>query len=260
MFDTLKTDATIKSDGDSLGGSKYTPLESGLYDFTIKLAYGSLSRGNAKALNLLLETDDGKELKQQLWMTTGEAKGCLNYYMAKNPATGKQDLKKYLPGFEMANHLCLMTLNKEICQVKPEMKTIMLYDYSQRKEVPTDVQMITELLGKKITAGVIKQTVNKRVKDPSSGEYVSITDTRDENEIDKFFHFPSGLTVTEAEAKMTEPVFKEQWREKWAGVTKDRTTDDAIPNPAKSDNGNQLASSTTSAPREGASLFGGAAA
>lgn len=254
MFDTLKTDTTIKSDGDTLGGSKYSTLESGLYDFTVKLAYGSLSKGNAKALNLLLETDTGEELKQQLWMTTGEAKGCLNYFVTKD------GVKKYLPGFEMANHLCLMTLNKEISQVKPEMKTIMLYDYLQRKEIPTDVKMITELLGKKITAGVIKQTVNKRVKDPNSGAYVPITETRDENEIDKFFHFPSGLTVTEAEAKMTEPKFKKQWHERWAGVTKDKTSDDAIPNPTKDNKGNQSATATPSAPREGASLFGGATA
>lgn len=257
MFDTLKTDANIKSDGDSLGGSKYTPLESALYDFTIKLAYGSISQDGAKALNLLLETSEGKEFKNQLWMTSKKETGCLNYFMVKNPATGKKDLKKYYKGFENANHLCLMTLNKEISQVKPEMKTIMLYDYSQRKEVPTDVQMITELLGKQITAGVLKQLTNKNVKDPATGDWIATTETKEKNVIDKFFHFPSGLTVTEAEAKMTEPKFKEQWREKWAGVTQDKTKDNAIPDPTKGSNGNQPASS---APREGASLFGGAAA
>lgn len=261
MFDTLTTDNSIKSDGDKLGGSKYTPLESGLYDFTIKLAYGSLSIGKAKALNLLLQTDDGQELKQQLWMTSAEAKGCLNYYMGKNPKTGKFDIKKYLPSFELANHLCLMTLNKPINKVKSEIKTIMLYDYSQRKEVPTDVQMITELLGKKITAGVIKQITNKRVKDPRTGDYVAITETKEENDIDKFFHFPSGLTVTEAEAKMTEAVFKKQWDKKWTGVTKDNTSADAIPDPTKdttSPNSSNSAFSTPAASREGASLFGGA--
>ncbi len=258
MFDTLKTDATIKTDGDNLGGNKQAPFESGLYDFTVKLAYGSLSAGKAKALNLLLETDNGKELSKQLWLTSGEAKGCLNYFIDK---TGN---KKYMPGFEMANHLCLMTLGKELSKVKTENKTIMLYDFTQRKEVPTDVQMITELLGKKITAGVIKQTVNKRVKDPGSGEYVSITETRDENEIDKFFHFPSGLTVTEAEAKMTEPKFKQEWKKKWEGVTKDKTDKNAIADPTKSTNVNSTGSSTqafssNTASAPGSSLFGSAA-
>jgi hypothetical protein len=224
MFDTLKTDKTIESDGDNLGGSNFAPQESGIYaGCNIKLAYGTESAGKAKALNLLLETADGKEIKQQLWMTSGEAKGCLNYYMGKNPTTGKKDLKKYLPGFEMANHLCMMTLNKEISAVTPENKTIMLYDYSQGKEVATEVQMVTELLGKKITIGVIKQVVDKNVKDPATGDYVPSGETREENEIDKFFHHPSGLTVSEATAKMTEPVFMDKWAEKWTGVTKDKT-------------------------------------
>ena len=252
MFDTLKTDATIKTDGDNLGGSRQAPFESGLHDFTIKLAYGSLSAGKAKALNLLLETDNGKELSKQLWLTSAEAKGCLNYY------TDRMGNKKYMQGFEMANHLCLMTLGKELSKVKTENKTIMLYDFTQRKEVPTNVQMITELLGKKITAGVIKQTVNKRVKDPGSGEYVSITETRDENEIDKFFHFPSGLTVTEAEAKMTEPKFKQEWKKKWEGVTKDKTDKNAIADSTKGTESAGAFSSNT-ASTSGSSLFGSAA-
>ena len=227
MFDTLTTDASIQSDGDNLGGSRYGTLDSAIYPFDIKLAYGSISNGGAKALNLVLETEDGKELKAQLWLTSATAKGGQNFYMAKDPKTGQKTIKKYLPGFELADHLCLMTLGKHIAQVKPETKTIMLYDFSQRKEVPTEVPMVTELLGKKIFAGVIKQTVSKRVKD-ANGNYVDSTETRDENEIDKFFHYPSGLTVTEAEAKMTEPVFKGQWDEKWTGQVKDKTSKTAV--------------------------------
>ncbi len=222
MFDSLKTDTAIKSDGDKLGGSKFEPLESAIYDCKVILAYGTESAGKAKALNLLLETEDGKQVKQQLWMTSGISKGGHNYYLAMNPATKKKDIKKYLPGFEMANDLCMMTLNKEISQVTPEMKTIMLYDFSQGKEVATDVMMVTELIGKMITTGLIKQTVDKNVKN-DAGEYVPSGEVREENEIDKFFHYPSGLTVTEAVAKATEPGFRNQWSEKWTGVTRDRT-------------------------------------
>jgi len=255
MFDSLKTDETIKTSGDTLGGSKYSTLESALYDFTVKLAYGSISKGGAKALNLLLETDDGKELKQQLWMSSGKAKGCLNYYMSKNPKTGNKDMKKYLPGFEAANHLTQMCLGKEINQVNPETKTIMLYDFSQGKEVPTEVPMITELINKKITAGVIKKVENKRTLDADTGKYVATTETREINEIDKFFHYPTGLTVTEAQAKADKPVFKEKWAEKWTGVTKDNTESDIALAPSK-----KSSTAASNTPREGASLFGGAAA
>lgn len=194
-----------------------------------------------------------------MWITSNETKGCLNYYMAKDPKTGQMTVKKYLPGFELINALCLMTLNKPLRDVGTEEKTIMLYDFEQRKEVPTAVPMITELLGKKITAGVIKQLVNKRAKDPGTGKYVSITETKEENEIDKFFHFPSGLTVTEAKAKATEPVFKQKWAEKWTGQISDRTTDDAVPNPTK-DSAATGSSITTTSKASTPSLFGGAAA
>ena len=38
MFNDLKTDATIQSSGDNLGGSRFGALDSGVYLFTIKLA------------------------------------------------------------------------------------------------------------------------------------------------------------------------------------------------------------------------------
>ena len=258
MFNDLKTDATIQSGGDNLGGSRFSALDSGLYLFTVKLAYGSESAGGAKALNLLLETDEGKELKSQLWLTSAKAKGGLNYYMAKDPKTGKADTKKYLPGFELANHLCLMTLGCEISQARVEKKTINLYDYSARQEVPTEVQMITDLLGKKVYAGVIKEIVNKRVKDPNTNEYVDSKETREQNDIDKFFHYPKGLTVTEAEAKQTEPAFKNRWVEKWTGQVKDRTSADAVDTSGFAGAG--ATAGTPAPPRNGASLFGGATA
>lgn len=255
MFDDLTTDDSIESSGDKLGGSKYTPFESGLQDFIIKLAYGSLSKAKAKALNLLMVNDEGKELKATLWLSSNQTKGCLTYYLAKNPKTGKKDVKTYLPGFELANHLCLMTTGKELKQAVTEIKTPMIYDWQAKKEVPTEVPVLMELLGKKVTAGIIAQKVNKRVKDPATGEYVSITDTRIENEISKFFHHPSGLTITEAKAKAKEPIFKQQWADEWTGKVKDRTSDDAIPDPTKED---AATGNTDNTPRKGASLFDGA--
>lgn len=217
MFNDIKVDSSVQTSGDKLGGSVL--LESGVYDFTIKLAYGTLSKGKATALNLLLETADHIEIKQQLWVTSGEAKGRLPYYIDKRTKT-----KKFLPGYELANDLCMMTINKPLNQTVSEDKTIMLYDYSQGKEVPTQVKMLTELIGKKIFGGVIKQVVDKNILDSTTNTYVPSGEIREENEIDKFFHHPTGLTVTEATAKVAEPKFKNDWVKKWAEVTRDKTT------------------------------------
>lgn len=214
---SLKTDATIKEETNNLGG--YAPLETDLYDFNVDLAFITMSQAKAMAVNVHMSTDDGKNLRQQFWVTSNENKGCKNFYI--HPKTGD---KHYLPGFNQANALCLLTLGKVISKCATETKVINLYDPKEMKEVPTKVEMLTELLGKKITAGVIKQTVDKRAKDAKTGEYQPTGETRDENEVDKFFRVKDGMTVPEIRAKETKAVFKDQWLEKWQGQVKDKTT------------------------------------
>jgi hypothetical protein len=246
MFENLKIDDDVKSGGDVLGGgSKFQAVDSGIYECTIKLAYQTVSRGGAAGVSVLLETEDGAEVKQTLWVTskTGNV-----FYLAKNPKTGKKDVKTFLAGFENANHMCMLTLGKKLTQVETEENTIMLYDYAQGSEVPTPVKMIKGIVGKKIMVGIIKQKENKKMQD-SEGNWIALTDTRESNEISKFFQVNTGLTCTELAAEETEATFKTQWEEKWTGVTKDKTSSDAIADPRKEDAG-------TTTPKK--SLFGGA--
>ena len=218
LFDNLKTDQAINPETDRLGG--FTPLETGLYKLVIILAFITKAASEAMCLNIHFETEDKKLLRSQFWMTSGKKKGCKNFYL--NPKTKE---KHYLPGFNMANAISLMTIGKEIGTIETEVKSINLYNSDQQKEVPTDVEMILPLIGKTICGGVIKQIVDKNVKDTKTGEYVPTGETRVENEIDKFFHDPSGLTMTEATAKLKDPVFKGKWLEKWEGQTRDNSTD-----------------------------------
>ena len=81
------------------------------------------------------------------------------------------------------------------------------------------MQALTELHGQQIIAGVLKQTVDKTKKN-DSGVYVATGETRDENEIDKFFRAKDSLTVAEILAQASEATFINSWREKNAGVTR----------------------------------------
>lgn len=216
ILSSLKTRAGIEQDVDSVG-SGFRILESGLYDLEIKLAFLSTSKGGALALNLEAVTSAGATVRQQMWMTSGTAKGCLNYYVDKT--TGKE---KYLPGFNTANALALLTVGKEIGDLEPEDKVINQYNRELGKEAPTKVQMYTDLIGKTITAGIVKQTVDKTALNESTGSYDPTGETRDENEIDKFFRARDGLTVAEIIAGETESSFRESWAAKNAGVTRNR--------------------------------------
>ncbi len=218
----LETTEEIKEDGDFLGGANV--LDSGIVNAIVDLAYISVSDGGAKALNVTFKTDAGQTFRQQFWIASGTAKGGLPYYTNKTTLE-----KKFLPGYVQADHLCLLTVGKRLPTVDTEEKTINLYSSKEGKELPTKVDMVMDLLGKPITIGVIKQTVDKNKEigiDTATGKkvYGPSGETRVENEVDKFFRQKDGLTVAEIKAKMTDPVFKEKWAEKWTDVVRDKST------------------------------------
>lgn len=203
----LQTDSSVEQEKDVLGGSYL--VDSGLNDCDIVLAYLNTSKSGAMALNVELKTESGVTVRDQFWMTSSTANGGKNFYE-------KDGKKHYLPGFTMANHLALLTVGEEIGNIQVEEKTIKLRDFTTKKDVPTAVQMFTPLLGKKITAGILKVIDDKRAKN-AAGEYQPTGETRQLNEIDKFFRHRDGLTVAEILAETTEAQFKGQWAEKWTG-------------------------------------------
>ncbi|MGH1461206.1 MAG: hypothetical protein ACRBB6_04140 [Neptuniibacter sp.] len=213
----LSSSEDFQQEVDVLGGGGFL-VESGVYDCTVSHAYYSTAQSGALALNLELKTTvDGqdKNIKQQFWMTSGTAKGCKTYY----EHNGK---KKGLPGFLSADSLALLTVGKSIGELATEEKVLNLYDHDAGKEIPTKVNMFSDLVGQEITAAVFKQTVDKTAKNDQSGNYEPTGETRDENEVDKFFRTRDGLTTAEIRGGVTEATFRDQWAEKWTGVTKNK--------------------------------------
>ena len=233
LLSGLTTSNDIAAEKDSVGGGSV--LDSNVYNFTVKLAYLQKAASDALSLVVHLTTEDNKEVRQQFWMTSGKEKGCKNYYVDK-----KGD-KQYLPGFNMANSLCLLTVGKEISQMETETKVVNVYSKEASAEVPTNVEMLTELLGKQVLGGLIKQVVDKNVKD-AAGNYVPSGETREENELDKLFRERDGKTTAEILAQAPEAVFIETWKKKWVGQVRDRTTKQA---------------GTAGAPKAGAAPAGG---
>lgn len=217
ILDALKTDETIKEDGDSLGG--FTVLESAVYPFVIKLAYVTKSASKAMVITIHFTGENKTQMRQQFWVTSKETKGCKIFYINK-----KTNEKHYLPGFNQANALCLLTCGKELGTMATDKKVINVYDFNERKEVPTEVDVLSELENKQILAGVLKQTVDNRAKNANTGEYEPTGETRDENDIDKFFRIKDQLTVMEIRAQKTTPDFMEKWVSNWEGKTKDKTS------------------------------------
>lgn len=213
LFAGLESDASIENETDYVGT---TLLESGLVEFTIDLAFMTVADSGSKCLNLRLKHGDNNDYRQALYMTSGKTKGCANFYTDKN---GK---KRYLPGFNIANAICLLTVKKEISKQVGVEKVINLWNSTAKKEMPTPVKVIEALTGQKFLGGVVKQTVDKTAKDPATAKYLPTGETRDENEIDKIFRATDGLTVAEIRAKVTESVYKDTWVKTNTGVTRNK--------------------------------------
>lgn len=203
----LKIDNDVdKGNPDSLGGS-YTK-DTGLYPCTVDMAYMGKSKGGALSLNLHLKLASDKSIiRQTLWVTSGDKKGNKNYYLNQN---GKKFL---LPGMQLADQLSQITTGKPMSELSAETKTIKLWDREASAEKPTDVPVLTEMLGKPVLIGLLKRRENRNVND-GSGNYIPSKEERIYNEIDKFFH-PDGFTVTERNGGAEEAKFHQQWAAKY---------------------------------------------
>lgn len=238
MLDRLKTDKAIQDETDNLGGGGV--IASGAYDFIIELAYFGVSAGGAISFTVVFKDSSGASLTQIFWVTSGTAKGGNNYY------TDKGGKKQYLPGFSLANSMCKLAIQKEIGDLASEKKVISKYNFDLNKMAPTEVDMVMTLLGQPITVGVLKQIVDKTAKD-STGAYTPTGETKEENDVNKFFRASDKLTGTEIKAGSTTHEFYDRWVEKHKDVTKDKST-------VKS-SGSPLSKSPTAQPAAD-SLFG----
>lgn len=203
----------LEESTDRLGG--YQPLESGIYQATIKAFYAGKSQGGAHNLTLIADVGGGREYKETIYFTNKQGE---NFFVQKE--SGK---KSPLPGFTVVDDICLMATGEPLEKQETEEKVINVYNWEARKEEPTRVDMITAAIGQTVALGILRKTENKSEKD-ASGKYVPTAETRDVNAIDKVFHPELHVTVAEARKGATtiaDAKFWDQWEAKNAGVTKD---------------------------------------
>lgn len=169
---------------------KFKLFDTDIYSATIKAAYLTNSnKSKAQAMNLIL-TVDGSEVTQQIWMSNGQ--GGVTY---KDKKTGKDTP---LPGFNAMNALAMLATGKELGELDVEDRTLNLYDYDAKAEVPTSVPCYVDLHGVEIQIALQRQTVDKtKEKAKGSGVYETTGETRDINEVVKYFPGSAQITISE---------------------------------------------------------------
>lgn len=218
MLDSLKTTAAIEHEGDSLGGGSYI-LATDVYNLVVDMAYFEKAKSGALSFNVVLKGQNKETVRQKWWVASGDAKGNKNFY------TDKKGKDHYLPDFTSANNFCLLACGKEISELNVEEKMLNLYDFEQRKEVPTKKDVGMDVLGKEVVVAVEKQIVDKTAND-GAGNYLPTGEIRETNQIVKSFSPKDGRSAAEIRAELpaAEASFQESWIEKNKGTVNDLST------------------------------------
>jgi hypothetical protein len=208
IFD-LGTDVEEEKVMDSIGKRTF---DSGVVKFKIKMAYLDESApnpeknklGGARNINLILESN-GRTLNHTEYISSAREKG--------QSMTYEKNGKKFpLPGYSKMNDLCKRATGKELKGQTVEEKQIKIWDFEARKELPQLKNVLMDLVGKTITAGVIELRENK-FSDPTQEMF--------KNEIDKWFDPDTNMTTAEIAEGKTEAKFIDIWKKKWDGKLKD---------------------------------------
>jgi hypothetical protein len=239
LFAKLTTDNMEESK--DVVGSNFDPVSSGLYDATIKVAYAGKSRSSdSQSVTLVLDLN-GREYRETVYVTSGTGE---NYYVSKEDKKTRYPL----PSFTMVDDICLLTTGESLSEQASETKVVKIYNYDEKKEVPTEVPVLMGLTGKQVTLGILRNIVDKSKKN-DSGAYVATGETRIENTIDKVFHSETGRTVNEYRHEVMEPEFRDAWETRNKGKDRNRAKGAASSNGASSSG-----SSGTGSPKK--KLFG----
>jgi hypothetical protein len=211
LFDNIQTPATAATDEDVLPSGVLRVVPSDCYPVKVKLAYLGQSTKGAMFMHLVMEQEPDAmfEVTERIYFTTRDGK---TTYTSGNE-------ERPLPGFQRLDELCKAITGNGLLENKPEKKTIKLWSYEQKKEVPTEVEVFTTLMGQNFQAGLIRKIENKRVQD-ELGEWVAGPEKREFNTLDKAFT-ADGLTVKETKAGVKEPEFKKSWLDKRKGKDRD---------------------------------------
>lgn len=203
LLEGAKTTSEVEKNTDRLGG--FQLLNSAVHLMEIEVAYLHVSAGGARALAIRAKNDAGS-IRATEYFTSGTKKDCKTYYT--------KDGKNYdLPGFILVSDLMKVVTGGGLENAVMEEKTIKLYSQEAGGEVPTKVQMVTNLVGQKVALGILKQVVDKTAKD-AAGDYQPTGETREENIISKVFN-DKGLTVVEIAQGVTEPGFILDWKKQY---------------------------------------------
>lgn len=204
IFDKVD-ESKFAKDEDIVGG--FSPLATNVYSGKIKLVYMGQSNKGAECVTVVLDIE-GREYRETIYVSSapvpekdGKPAQPAKYYYTRN------DKEYPMPGLRTLMDICELSAGKSFKKVGESLqdKLVKVYDYDQKKEVPKNVPVITDLIDKPIMVAI------RHTQEPKYNDASKIID---KNDIAKIFDPQTGKTLTE-KLEDKEPLFKEEWLNKW---------------------------------------------
>ena len=188
IFANKKPAVEAEVEDDFIGGGNV--LDSDIYPAVIKYAYTDKSKSsNAHNLTLCLLVNGNIEITRQIWMTNKDGD-----VTRINPKTKKEE---NLRGYNQVNSLCMLVVSKDISKMDVQEKTLNLYDFESKKNIPQTIECLVELHDCELQVAIQKQIVDKNSKNEATGDWEPSGETREINEFIKFYHRNRRVTLSE---------------------------------------------------------------
>jgi hypothetical protein len=221
VFANVDSAAPTQADKDVVRGQKREPIASSIQNMIIEHAYFEKKKSGASFVNVQLKIADGEHkdrfIRLSECVASGDAKGNKTYYE-------KAGERINLPGFALIDSLAQLVAGKSVITLANAKKTIKLYNFDKKEEVPTEVDMFTELTGKGICGCVLSVIEDKTVHNAQTGAYDPTGQVYRNNTIDKFLDPQKRRTYAEINNNL-DPTFKDQWLAKWEDQVSDKSTE-----------------------------------
>ena len=131
------------------------------------MAYLDKSKGGANFIKLNCEDADGNTHRQDIYFTNRNGE---EFYV-------KDGEKNYLPGYNQLNSMSMLICEKPLKGLPSEEKTVNVYDFEQKKEIPLPKEVIMEWINKPIKLGILNILDDKNVKNSDGSALSAPCDT-----------------------------------------------------------------------------------
>ena len=207
MFSKMTTDGMAPEE-DRLGGFQVLPTD--IYKGVMEVVYAVKSKSSdSQGLHFSFKSDDGKVFKDTAYITNRNNE---NFYIDKKDKVTKH----LLPSWLDMDSLCLMATGLPLTEQETEQKTVNVWNFDLKKDVPTEVTAFTGLTGKRIAIAIQESTVDVTKKNDAM-KWVPNGETKNENSVAKFFHEESMRTSSEVMTGQEDSIFAPKWLEKNQG-------------------------------------------